>query len=125
MASELKAVVDSGIIEHWKDVIVIIGPLITAIVGLVIYCWGKLDKGQEKISKELELHIGQDVKTHNLLFDTLRKLSEEVNLIKGEDNAAVHTNIWKHIGDLEKQLNTLQGEHNNQHNRDIANASKH
>lgn len=87
---------DNGLLDHVDSVTKIAGPLVTVIIGLVIYAWNKMDNNVDKSFTTIDKHAEDDEKIHDILFKEIRELQKELQELKDE-------------------FHVLQGEHNKSH----------
>lgn len=66
----------SEIVKIYSPLLYVIGAMATAITGLLVWAWKKLEKAQEHLVITLETHTRSDDSIHDELFNRVREMEE-------------------------------------------------
>jgi len=83
--------INTQVISYLLDLVKIIGPFITVIIGLVVWAWKKMEKTQEKMENAFTDHVKEDDEIHDKIFTQQRESDAKLNELLGEHHA-MHTN---------------------------------
>jgi hypothetical protein len=84
MLSQQQILLNTEIIQHLLDAAKVVGPFVATIVALVVYVWTRLEKTQQKLEQTLIEHIRENDATHDKVFDEIRTVRHELDVLNGE-----------------------------------------